>query len=221
MQISKAQVEEALAAFHRRLKPVERFISVLESGLPKPIYCKLRGTHSGFRYGKPDKRHFCLLKLVRATSAINATMELARSGYTQEIQVLIRTIAECTTQIEFVLCDLQEDGSPSEQSQKLVADYFADFGRAQPTDHKKSSVNQSTVHRRLGAQQDKRISATDTSERFAGIESATLYTKTSLKASRRMCTANTPRRWTFAAAPAHTFTFKACRGHRRTWKICS
>lgn len=168
-------MDEALAVFRGRLEPVERFISVFESNLPKPIYCELRGTHSGFRYGTPDRRHFCLLKLVRATSAINATIELARAGFAQEISVLIRTITECTTQIEFVLCDMQEDGSPSPQSMQLVADYFADFGRASPSDHKKSSVNQSTVHRRLGAGQDKRISTTDGSERFNGIKSAELY----------------------------------------------
>lgn len=175
MRLSEAEIDQVLGLLQDRIEPVESFIRVFEKSLPKPIYCELRGTHSGFRYGTPDKRHFCLLKLVRATSAINAIIALARFGFTQEIAVLVRTITECTTQIEFVLCDVQEDGSPSPQSERLVADYFADFARADPSDHKKSSVNQATVHRRLGAGQDKLMSTTADSERFKIVESALLY----------------------------------------------
>src|ERR1700756_1369845 len=44
----------------------------------------------GYRFDEPTTHHFCLLKAVRVVSALNASIELARRGYTQEIAVLMR-----------------------------------------------------------------------------------------------------------------------------------
>lgn len=179
MRMSQQEIAEALNLLQGRVEPVERFIAAFEESLPKPIFCDFGGTHAGYRYGTPDKRHFCLLKLVRATTALNAMIGLARLGFTQEIAVLVRIVTECTTQIEFVLSDLKENGEPSQQAEQLVKDYFEDFARGDVSDHKKSSVNQSTVHRRLGANQDRAVATTEGAERFEGVETALLYQRIS------------------------------------------
>jgi hypothetical protein len=66
--------------------------------------------HHGFRYATPGAEHFCLLKAVRVVSALNAALELARCGYAQEIGVLMRTLVECTTHIEYVLSARDDAG---------------------------------------------------------------------------------------------------------------
>jgi Family of unknown function (DUF5677) len=55
-------------------------------------------------------------------SALNAAIELARKGYTQEIAVLMRTLIECTTHVEFVL-----EIDDSEKHQAVVRRYFDAF----------------------------------------------------------------------------------------------
>ena len=107
-----------------------------------------------FLVGKPDARHFCLLKAVRAVSALNAAIELARRGYTQEIAVLIRTVIECTTHIEFVLSGRVGSIGPDPAAEKYVQDYFADFARNDASDFKRAQVKQISVHRQLGAELD-------------------------------------------------------------------
>ena len=76
----------------------------------------------GFRYDAPDVRHFCLLKAVRVVSALNASFELAKWGYTQEIAALMRILVECTRHIEYVL-----DPDDSEEHQSNVRKYVREF----------------------------------------------------------------------------------------------
>src|SRR6266849_6552463 len=95
-------IEIALQAMEERLEPLKRVIRLFTASLGEPTLRK-SDDERGFRYEAPDVRHFCLLKAVRALSALNAAIELARKGYTQEIAVLMRTLIECTTHIEFVL----------------------------------------------------------------------------------------------------------------------
>src|SRR5215831_12262415 len=94
-------IEIGLQDLEEKLEPLERLVRLFAASLGEPT---LRKTDDGrgFRYEAPDARHFCLLKAVRAVSALNAAIELARKGYTQEVAVLIRTLVECTTHIEFV-----------------------------------------------------------------------------------------------------------------------
>lgn len=175
MRLSQSEVKDQLDALQQRVEPAERFVALVARDLSPPIFCDFNGAHSGYRYARPDRKHFCLLKYVRAVSAVNAAILLARRGFTAEIGVLVRTITECLSQIEFVLSDLESDGQMSAQASKLVSDYFDDFARGKPDDHKKSTVNQSTVHRRLGAQINKQISETPDAARFAEVDTAILY----------------------------------------------
>jgi hypothetical protein len=92
-----------------RIEPLERLVTACAISLSSPIFYHSGQGHYGYRYGKPGVRHFCLLKAVRAVSALNAMIALARGGFAQEIGVLVRTLVECTTHIEFVLDALDEN----------------------------------------------------------------------------------------------------------------
>ena len=133
---------------------MEQFITAFAGTLPQPLFYHSGQEHYGFRYGKPDVRHFCLLKAVRVVSALNAMIALDRGGYTQEIAVLVRTLIEFTTHIEFVLGGFDDGGVLPPEVEKYVQDYFADFRRNNSTDFKRAQVRQNTVNERLGTTLD-------------------------------------------------------------------
>lgn len=83
--MSDMDVTAQLETLRSKVAPFERLLHALAGKLPQPLWYHSGKEHFGFRYGKPDKRHFCLLKAVRAVSALNAAIELAGRGYAQEI----------------------------------------------------------------------------------------------------------------------------------------
>jgi Family of unknown function (DUF5677) len=144
-------IEAALGTLNEALDPHERLIRLFAASLGDPIFHK-REDERVFRYAEPGVQQFCLLKAIRALSAINASIELARKGYTQEIAVLIRTLVECTTHIEFVL----ETGDEEHQAivKKYVTDFFADQHRNPSAEIRKAQVRQHVVHAALGKSLD-------------------------------------------------------------------
>lgn len=129
----------------------------------------------GFRYENPDARHFCLLKAARTVSALNAAMCLAQEGYIQEIYVLIRTIAEFTTHIEFVL-DPNEAEKHKAEVRRYVEAFFADTLREPGAAIVKALIPQGFVHQSLGQTLDKMAEALDDVE--GRKPAATLYSAT-------------------------------------------
>jgi hypothetical protein len=129
---------------------MERLVTVLADSIPKPLFYHSAQEHYGFRYAKPGVLHFCLLKAVRSVSTLNAMIALARGGYAQEIGVLVRTLVEFTTHIEFVLDALGDDGALRSDMDKYVNDYFADYVRNSSADFKRAQVRQGIVHKHLG-----------------------------------------------------------------------
>jgi len=146
-------IEITLRDLKETLEPLERLIRLFTASLGQPILRK-SDDECGFRYEAPDRRHFCLLKAVRALSAFNAAIELARKSYTEEIAVLMRTLIECTTHIEFVL---ENDDSEEHQSavRKYVGDFFADDHRASTAEIRRAQIQQGKVHATLGRSLDK------------------------------------------------------------------
>src|SRR5579859_4021288 len=114
-------VEQAVAHLETAIAPLERIIELFTASLEPPKLYDF-GTDRGYRYDSPDVRHFCLLKAVRVVSALNGSIALIRGGYIQEFAVLVRTLIECTTHIEFVL-----DPDPSEDHRSLAKKYISDF----------------------------------------------------------------------------------------------
>jgi hypothetical protein len=146
-------IEIALQTLEESVDPLERIIRLLTAHLDEP---NLRRTDDNyaFRYDSPDVRHFCLLKAARALSAFNASVELARKGYVQEIAVLMRTLIECTTHIGFVL---EPDWSEEHKAlvSKYISDFFADHERSTHAEIRQARIRQGTVHATLGRSLDK------------------------------------------------------------------
>lgn len=136
-----------LESHRKRIAPLERLVEFFAASLGRP---SLRGPegNKGYRYDAPDLRHFCLLKSARIVSALNAMVELARLGYSQEFCVLIRTIAEFTTHIEYVL----DQGSAEHRRgvDEYVRAFFADYQRELGAPIVKTNLHQSLVHAKLG-----------------------------------------------------------------------
>jgi hypothetical protein len=170
--MTDVEFEAQLNAFRSRIDPLERMLHAFAGRLPEPLRYHSGKEHHGFRYGKPHVEHFSLLKAVRAVSALNAAIELARGGYTQEILVLMRTVAEYTTHIEFVLAARDGACQLEPAAEKYVQDYFADFARNDSTDFRRAQVRQNTVHQRIGAQLD---GLPQDSGRDPGVKAEQLY----------------------------------------------
>jgi hypothetical protein len=157
--------EIALRALEGNLDPLERITRLFTAHLREPTLRK-EEDERGFRYEAPDVRHFCLLKAVRALSAFNASIELARKGYVQEIAVLMRTLIECTTHIEFVL-ELDESEDHRAVVNKYISDFFADHHRSPSAELRKAQIAQGKVHATLGRSLDR------VAEQFGELEGRT------------------------------------------------
>jgi len=155
-----------------RIEPLERLVAACAASLLPPIFYHSGQEHSGYRYGKPGVRQFCLLKAVRAVSALNAMIALARGGFAQEIGVLVRTLVECTTHIEFVLDALDQNDVLAPDVDKHVQDFFADFARNSSADFKRAQIRQGIVHERLGATLDNIAQQTGHADQRAPAERA-------------------------------------------------
>jgi hypothetical protein len=100
---------------------------------------------------RPDARHFCLLKGVRAVGGLNSCIHLARGGFTQELLVVVRTIVECTSLIQWALLEAEPNGILRADPQlTYVKKYFDDYRRDEPGETPSLSVRQGDVHRDLG-----------------------------------------------------------------------
>lgn len=153
--MSKSDFECQLDELKVRVAPMERLLTIFAASLPSPIFYHSGQEHYGYRYGKPDVRHFCLLKSVRTVSALNAMIALARGGFAQEIGVLVRTLVECTTHVEFAIDAIDENGVLAPDVEKYIQDFFADFARNSSADFKRAQVRQGLVHQRLGTTLDR------------------------------------------------------------------
>lgn len=154
LEMSDLKIAAQLETLRCRVEPLEKLLHALAEQLPPPLWYHSGKEHFGFRYGKPDERHFCLLKAVRAVSALNAAIELAGRGYAQEILVLMRTIFEYTSHIEFVLSAPDRTGRLTPAAAKYVQEFFDDYARNDMEDFKRIGINQRTVHKQLGAELD-------------------------------------------------------------------
>ena len=172
--MQNAELEAKLALLSKRLEPLERFLEVFAKSLPLPFLYDSAVQHFGFRYGRPDLRHFCLLKGIRAVSALNASMELVRKGFTQELYVLLRTVVEFKSHIEYVLSARREDGTLEGDVERHVREYFSDFKRNSPADYKRPKLRQGDVHDSVGRMYTSDIQKAGNDTRFTNVVPAKL-----------------------------------------------
>jgi hypothetical protein len=142
-------IEVALTALEGEIEPLERLLRLFAATLNAPHLRRGDGDTRFFRYDHPDVRHFCLLKSVVMISALNASFALARKGHIQEVNVLMRTVAECSTHIEFVIEPFNSDDHRA-AADRYVKDYFADSKRSPVTEITKAHIKQGKVHAALG-----------------------------------------------------------------------
>jgi len=146
-------VEAALNGLQARIEILERVIEIFTGLLPAPSLQEFWGGR-GFRFEKPDVRHFCLLKAVRIVSALNAATELSRLGYTQEMASLMRIVSECTRHIEYVV-DVDDDAKHQTNVQNYLRDFFADTTRDVEAEIKGVLIREKLINEQLGKTLDK------------------------------------------------------------------
>ena len=148
--------DTALSGLQARLAILESVVEIL-SGLLAPPKLFVSEVVRGFRYENPDVRHFCLLKAVRAVSALNAA--------TQELAVLMRIVTECTKHIEYVL-DMDDTEEHRSNVKTYLREFFEDIRREPGAEIKGVLIREERVNEQLGKTLD-RISKRygDTGER--------------------------------------------------------
>ena len=155
----------------------QRVLGRIFALLGTPILYDSGERHIGFRFLNPSWKHFCFLKAVRAVSGMNACLQLYQGGFVQEIVVIIRTVVECATHMDYVVAGLTGDKLAAPQT-KYVESYFADFKRSSASDYGKPGVRQGEVHKAVGAQTDEFIRHTDKDNKYADVNSAELMSNT-------------------------------------------
>jgi len=147
-----AKFDRRAKALQDASKPLEALLGILSSLVSPPILYDFIDGHRGYRYEDPGLIHFCLLKGAKAVSAYNASVVLLRSGYTQEIAVLIRTLIECTRHIDFALGGMLTNQKQDEKPQKFVESYFEDENRGFGELKKKPHERQENIHKGIAAE---------------------------------------------------------------------
>jgi hypothetical protein len=137
----------------QRVFPLARFLHWLTSALETPKFHKRPKGHH-FLFTKPGLTHFCLLRGVRMVSALNASIELARCGFSQEIAVVLRTMIEYSTQIDFMVTSYS-NGQLSPTAAQFLKAYFEDDERGSDDPNRpKAKLNQKHVHDVIGSALD-------------------------------------------------------------------
>ena len=139
-----------------RVAPLARFLHAISQTLEKPNF-SASPKHLGFRYENRQLIQFCLLRGVRIVSALNASIELAKDGYSQEIGVVLRTMIGYASQIDFMLASLDEKGNLSGKAARFLVDFFADDRR--PAVGKRFKLSQKDVHDIVGKRLDEAATA--------------------------------------------------------------
>jgi hypothetical protein len=144
--------DQAIDQLQTRIHPLARFVHGFASTLEPPVMMKSEG---GFRYRNPDFRHFCLLRASRIVSALNASIELARCGYPQEIGVLYRIVQESSSQINAVMAQITTDGRVNGKLAEFIDAYFKDNHRSESSSpDSPTKLSQKYVNELIGSQLD-------------------------------------------------------------------
>jgi hypothetical protein len=144
--------EKAVDQLQARIHPLARFVHGFANTLDPPVMVRASG---GFRYSKPDFRHFCLLRSCRMVSALNGSIQLARCGYPQEIGVLYRVVQESSSQIRAVMAQITTDGHVGGKIAEFIDAYFEDAHRGESSPpSSQAKLSQKYVNELIGSQLD-------------------------------------------------------------------
>ncbi len=152
--VRQALFNETIEGLRSRIFPLARLVHELALTLESPTLID-RGMERGFRFDKPELLHFCLLRGARIVSALNASIELGRRGYSQEIAVLLRTCIEYCSQVDFMLASRDANGNLSPDASAYLSSFFEDSFRTSDGKRKRLKLVQEKVHQIIGAHLDK------------------------------------------------------------------
>jgi hypothetical protein len=147
-------INAALNTLEEQLDPLDRLVRLFCASLDAPVFVA-DGPDRVYRCRAPDVRHFCLLKAVVALSGLHAALVLARRGYVFQVFVLLRTVVESASHIEYVL-DPGEDADHRADVNRYVSAYFAAGERDPAVEIRKAArVEQKKVHTVIGRTLDR------------------------------------------------------------------
>lgn len=128
-------------------------ISHIFDKVEKPIYVEHGPDEAGFRFQTGTPLIYCMLKLARTASALNAMKMLYEGGFTQEIAVLVRTVIDHTSHAEYVAHGYND---PVDQDKVLdhVDRFFADSRRNRNLDFARTLSRQEEIHKTVGRYTD-------------------------------------------------------------------
>jgi hypothetical protein len=164
--------DDEIERLSARIVPLDRFVRLVSSELGQPIFFS-ENDERGFRYTQPDYRHFCLLRSCRMVSALNASIALVKSGFTQEIGVLLRSILEYNSQVEYVLLHRDGTGAPVGKVAAFLKNFFEDNRRTGPV-KKTLKLIQKEVHDAVGRNLDE-AGFNDTNDRSSSEMMSNVY----------------------------------------------
>jgi hypothetical protein len=115
-EIRFSQIQECIDLMGKALKEFTGILHHPEFVNESDIMC--------FRYKETHSLLFQILKCVRIVSSLNAALVLLKSGYVQEVGVLIRTVYEFNHDVEFIQ-EGHEKGCLNDKQQKIVDLFFS------------------------------------------------------------------------------------------------
>jgi hypothetical protein len=148
---------QQLEKLRHEIDPLATFVHAFANTLEAPHLVR-EGTNRGFRFSDPDIRHFCLLRACRIVSSLYASVELVRAGYPQELGVLLRTVIEFCSQVDYVLMNRDEAGQPIGLTADFISNFFADDWKTREQKERRVSLRQKAVHDAIGESLDKAVS---------------------------------------------------------------
>lgn len=120
--MSDNNYENSVIIMYDVIKLLENAVDRMQVKIGAPLFLPEKGKPR-YRYAKEDVIIIQILKAVRIVSGLNASMVLLEKGFIQEIGVLIRTIKEFMTDIDFLQEGI-DNGKFNKQQEKFIKDFF-------------------------------------------------------------------------------------------------
>ena len=172
--IKEIVLDKDLEIIRNRILEFSIIVNIFEKDFAKPMMYDSGIEHFGFRYTNTSAKHFCVLKMFRVISGLNACVVLAEKSYIQEICVLIRSIIEGLSHVEYVLSGYN-NGEIKEKQKLFVDKFFSDFQRNSRDDYPKGPLRrQGKIHKEVGNFLDDEISSTEFSDKYKEVSAKEL-----------------------------------------------
>lgn len=147
------------------IERMQPHLDFLEGEIGPPFNIIDENQIRGFRYAKPDVRHFVFISTIRCLSLINSMKILTASGFQSESMILSRSVTETISKVDYVIGGLS-GGKIDKKSEHFLADFFSDAVRDVEKRKRHQPIPQKDINRRKSEkfERDKHIL------RLAGID---------------------------------------------------